>query len=535
MRHTAFAFICVACLLVSLVSPASANKQTLPPGVQGPLWPTGARRVVTVTTPSGEPASNATAGLIAWTRHGTLRGHRLTMSDPAQQQATSETGLLQFTLPDERGALVVTHPTGIGIVEPEDLDRATDPIDLQLQAWSTIEGKLSPDITPRVGEVIDIQPGHWLCNTINYDLDAMSHVLTDEAGRFRFDHVIPGENRVSHRLKSRSLQGGSIAWPRHRIIYADPGQTTTVVFEDHGSTLSGTVVLAEQAKDASALGDTTVRLVPAETFDQQGVMRPRPDDFSLWPSDDRRAWVNAWNLSPAHTQWVRAMAEERWAEDGAQTTKPDPDGQFHLPGVPSGSYVLTAKVWREVDGVYGSVASVELPVDVIENSANPHAALDLGRIVLSSHPELKVGDRLPDFTATSLPIENEPTLIRLNDFAGRYVLLDFWATWCGPCLRQTPILDQAARTHADDDRVAWLAVSVDQDPERPTTYIQGKSLAGVQLWLNDTQRDQPATRIPMGLPSIMLLSPEREVLYLGHSAQAAVDRLTHELASLPNP
>jgi cytochrome c biogenesis protein CcmG/thiol:disulfide interchange protein DsbE len=71
-------------------------------------------------------------------------------------------------------------------------------------------------------------------------------------------------------------------------------------------------------------------------------------------------------------------------------------------------------------------------------------ALGLSRIPSAS--PTAVGSVAPDFTLASL--DGEP--IRLADLRGRPVIVNFWASWCGPCVEEFPLLRDAAARHEAD-------------------------------------------------------------------------------------
>lgn len=80
----------------------------------------------------------------------------------------------------------------------------------------------------------------------------------------------------------------------------------------------------------------------------------------------------------------------------------------------------------------------------------------------SAHP-LEVGDPAPDFTVPALARESgDPATIRLSDYRGRVVVLNFWATWCPPCVEETPSLEKFS-IEARRLGVAVIGVSVNQD------------------------------------------------------------------------
>lgn len=78
----------------------------------------------------------------------------------------------------------------------------------------------------------------------------------------------------------------------------------------------------------------------------------------------------------------------------------------------------------------------------------------------------------PDFEARDL----EGRAIKLSEFRGKVVVIDFWATWCGPCVRGMPV--SAAVTKEFGDRVVFLPVDVD-DRE---TAERVKSFAAKKGW-----------------------------------------------------
>jgi cytochrome c biogenesis protein CcmG, thiol:disulfide interchange protein DsbE len=75
----------------------------------------------------------------------------------------------------------------------------------------------------------------------------------------------------------------------------------------------------------------------------------------------------------------------------------------------------------------------------------------------------QLNQRAPDFT-----VSDGSTTVHLASYRGHPVLLNFWASWCGPCIEELPSLLQL---HRDMPNLVILAVSIDDDPAAYSSFI----------------------------------------------------------------
>nr|WP_245953116.1 TlpA disulfide reductase family protein [Alteromonas aestuariivivens] len=73
----------------------------------------------------------------------------------------------------------------------------------------------------------------------------------------------------------------------------------------------------------------------------------------------------------------------------------------------------------------------------------------------------------PDFVLKSRSGDN----LRLSEQVGNVVIVNFWASWCGPCREELPAFEQMYQTYADMG-VTVLAVNVDDDPAKANTLLK---------------------------------------------------------------
>lgn len=77
----------------------------------------------------------------------------------------------------------------------------------------------------------------------------------------------------------------------------------------------------------------------------------------------------------------------------------------------------------------------------------------------------RAGSRAPDFILTSLDGKE----YRLSDLRGRPVLLNFWATWCGPCQVEMPDIQERYERHSPD--LVVLAIDFDESAEIVAPFV----------------------------------------------------------------
>ena len=110
------------------------------------------------------------------------------------------------------------------------------------------------------------------------------------------------------------------------------------------------------------------------------------------------------------------------------------------------------------------------------------------------------GTQAPEFTLNTL--EGKP--VSLSEFRGKPVVLEFWATWCGPCRRQFP---KMARLHEEyEGKVHFLMVNTMEDAATVRAFAQQVEVPGIILMdPTDKVGERYGTRI---LPSLFFIDAE---------------------------
>lgn len=102
----------------------------------------------------------------------------------------------------------------------------------------------------------------------------------------------------------------------------------------------------------------------------------------------------------------------------------------------------------------------------------------------------------------------------LSDLAGKYVYIDVWATWCGPCLREIPFLKEVESDYSGKN-IQVVSISIDEPHayEKWRDMIEQRSLGGLQLMADNNWRSQFVQDYGIqGIPRFILIDPEGKIV-----------------------
>jgi thiol-disulfide isomerase/thioredoxin len=108
----------------------------------------------------------------------------------------------------------------------------------------------------------------------------------------------------------------------------------------------------------------------------------------------------------------------------------------------------------------------------------------------------------------------------LDSFIGKYVYIDIWATWCGPCIREIPSLQKLEKEYHNKN-ITFVSISTDESQrsggsweaaeKKWRDFVKNRELSGVQLWSGQDFSFQQAYQIN-AIPRFLLIDPNGNIV-----------------------
>ncbi len=461
----------------------------------------------TVLQPNGAGAAKAQVGFIRPGEKAFIDRDQFSAAGFTYQaeiiRKADESGKFELPPTEGQGLIVAVHKSGYSQAPSAQFEIGSS---MRLTPWSRIEGTI--DRSQTNGAPVEVAL---------YRLGAETD-RDKPAIRWLFDRISPtGDTFAFEFVPAVPLSVGRIdRYEMNDATYLrpEPDKTYSVVVGREGRTVAGKIVCPDGLLENKSIELTDPRQTHAVAFRTDGAGAPtagigafEETSFTWLWQDKERAYT------PSQSVRKRFIPEI------------DGKGRFTFAGLEPGQYEfvvnLHAPLGENVSCGRGVLEGVAVNQFTVPKGGSS-TILRIGDVQIQHLTYPGVGEPAPLFEATTF----EGETIRLEDLRGKVVLLDFWASWCSPCVAQLPKVQAIYEQFGEREDFAMIGLSLDWETERAERLLAEKQLRWQQACLGSMDESTVVRQYGIGgIPMLVLIDAEGTIIARGADTEQLKQRI----------
>ncbi len=189
---------------------------------------------------------------------------------------------------------------------------------------------------------------------------------------------------------------------------------------------------------------------------------------------------------------------------------------------PVGAYVYLMNFYQTDD-----IATMDSMLNVFDPSIAESQFIEVLKKKVENERSTAIGSTAPDFTIKTIEGEN----FTLSSLQGKYVLIDFWASWCQPCMQEMPNVIEQYKKYSDKG-FEIVGISLDRQESPWKKAIEANEMNWIHAWdlaAESKQAEVANTYKVQSIPSTFLLDKEGKIVAKNLRGEALAAKLSELL------